>query len=399
MAMAGVGLAVLGINLSRAKDALFNRNIFWVSLFALAVSFAGYISTTLNGTSDFSYASYIVSMWVWLSAAYVVVTAMKWVHGKVDCQLICDYIIAVCVAQCLIAIVMDFYPPLKSVVDSFLGGEGFMGKNETRLYGVGAALDVAGSRFAIALIIIAFFLSNTAKYVKNTPRLLWYLIAFVIILVIGNMMARTTIVGLIFVVVIIVLAVRKQRISTAQSNVNLKLWLLCVVGVSTLLMVYMYHTNEMMHYHIRFAFEGFFSLVEKGHWEVRSNTQLLHQWHVDPINLKTWLIGDGYFQGHNADPHYIGSYGFFYGDSDVGYLRFIYYFGMLGLALFSLFFCVATYFCCKTTPAYKILYICILLVNFAIWAKVSTDIFLVFALFLLLENEADTSECGAELTE
>ena len=61
--------------------------------------------------------------------------------------------------------------------------------------------------------------------------------------------------------------------------------------------------------------------------------------YVFPDNIKTWIIGDGYFANPgDTDPYYVGPLGgAFYKSTDVGYLRFIFYFGVLGLFAFVLF--------------------------------------------------------------
>lgn len=390
--MAAVGLVVLGIQLGRSRESVFHKDVFLATLLAVTVSLVGYISATFNETSDYSYATYLISMWVWLSGAYVVISTMKWIHGSVDCRMVCDYLIAVCVVQCMIAILMEFIPSLKHFVDSFLGGEGFMGKNADRLYGIGAALDVAGSRFAVVLVMIAYICANASKYITSNMQLFWYLLSFVILLVIGNMIARTTLVGAVFAIplFLITIAHNKQKGITIQKSVWS--WMLAMTVISSIFFAYLYQTNEMMHEHIRFAFEGFFSWIEDGRWEVRSNIALMSHWDNVPESLKTWIIGDGYFVGHNTDPYYLGTYGYFYGDTDVGYLRFIYYFGVIGLLAFSLFFIYVTCACCKNNPTWQKLFVTILLINFIVWTKVSTDVFLVMALFLVIgkreENDA-----------
>ena len=73
-------------------------------------------------------------------------------------------LIAVCVVQCLIAWIKDVYPPLQTWIDSFVGGEAFMGNTkDTRLSGIGAALDVAGLRFSAVAVMIGFILSKTEE--------------------------------------------------------------------------------------------------------------------------------------------------------------------------------------------------------------------------------------------
>ncbi|MBQ3186934.1 MAG: hypothetical protein IJB62_05185 [Alistipes sp.] len=387
MALAGIGLVLLGLNLGRSRESLFRKDITIASLLAGAVSLIGFIATIYNNTTDYSYASYLISMWVWLSGAYVVILFLKWIHGCITPQLVCNYLIAVCTIQCIIAISMEFNDSLKFFVDGFLGGEGFMGKNEGRLYGIGAALDVAGSRFATMLIAIAFFCSRPDLYIQSNRQILLYLIAFFIILLIGNMMARTTIIGgVIAIAYYICNAIFRRK--RGLHNYKIGWWLIGCSFLTIIVVSYLYLTNPVIEKHVRFAFEGFFSLAETGQWEVQSNNQLLHHWDAIPQEFRTWMIGDGYFQAHKTDPYYLGPvWGDFYHSTDVGYWRFIYYFGLIGLLAFSAFLCYVTYACSKNHPTFKLLCWLILITNFIIWAKVSTDLFLVFALLLVIPKE------------
>lgn len=390
MAMAGFGLILLGVQLSRSRNSLLSKDVFILSVFAALVSLVGLISVTYNETPDYTYASYIISMWVWLSGAYVVVSLMRQVHGTVSVKLICNYLIVLCVIQCTITLLIDASPVAKMIVDSFLGGEGYMGKNDSRLYGIGCALDVAGSRFAIILIMIAY-ITSLKNDIESQKQIWLYVMAFVYITVVGNMMARTTIMG-------VVLALLYWMLKSGIFNLKIKneynyLWkklgivLLCVIPF----FVYLYKYNPVFREDIRFAFEGFFSLAETGEWQVQSNDRLMDMY-VFPDNTKTWIIGDGYFDSPQfTDPYYVGVLGgAFYKSTDVGYLRFIFYFGVIGLFAFMLFFYKCTQVCIQKFRDESLLFGLILLANYILWFKVATDIFLVFALFLCVaefENE------------
>ena len=91
MALAGIGLPILMLALGRKNDAAVDNNFFKLSIFAAFVSLIAYISITVNDTYDFTYVSYIVSMWVWLCAAYVVVSLIRHIHGYVSVFLLCNY--------------------------------------------------------------------------------------------------------------------------------------------------------------------------------------------------------------------------------------------------------------------------------------------------------------------
>ena len=77
--------------------------------------------------------------------------------------------------------------------------------------------------------------------------------------------------------------------------------------------------------------------------------------------------------------------------TDVGYLRFIFYFGIFGLFTFIYFFIALTSNCMKKFPSQGVLFLLFLAINLIGWFKVSTDIFLVFAPFLLIDKEENKS--------
>ena len=385
MAMAGVGLVWFGFNIAKGRKGNVDKDFFILSLIALSLSLFSLVAMVYNNTRDGSFLTYFVSMWVWLGGAYTAINVIKKVHGYVSVELVCNYLIAVCVAQCIIAYSMTIMPGLKAFVDSFLGGEdAFMGKAGDRLYGVGAALDVAGMRFAAVLTIIAYLSINNIRLSRNITLL--YVIAFFVVVLVGNMMARTTTVG---VVVALLFWIACSVVNRKNGQVSL-LWK-CLTVVSLIVVpfiVIQYNIDPTFKEKIRFAFEGFFSLVETGKWSTSSNDILFNHMIVFPETLKTWLIGDGYGANPSGDPYYVGPdfHGFYMG-TDIGYLRFLFYFGIFGaIALLSLI-CYAAASCIRRFPSYKIMFLLILAVNLIVWFKVSTDIFMVFALFLCIPKE------------
>lgn len=384
MILAVGGLVLLFYKLASSRRAEVDTNFLIISLFALSVSFASLLSISYNNTPDMAYVTYITSMWVWLSAAYLTVNIIKGIHGKISVELVCCYLIAVGTVQCIIAVAIDNVPIIKGIVDGFLDGWGFMGKVEGRLYGIGCALDVAGGRMAILLVIIAYLLPRALRHQNYKSYVIPLLIAYCIIAVIGNMIGRTTTVGLIvsFLYIIYMLGFKSDAFYNKKRELVNKMF--PIVGIGVILVIYLYNTNYYWRDFLRFGFEGFFSLVEKGEWDVHSNN-LLAQGFIFPDNLRGWIIGDGYMGNPHADPYYIGesSYGF-YKNTDSGYSRFILYFGLIGLTAFSLFFFKVTQICMKKFPAYQWLFLMILALNFGIWVKASTDIFLVLAPFLCI---------------
>lgn len=388
MAMAGMGLCLLIVQLAKEYDSVINYDFFVISLWAAGVSLISFFAAVFNNTTDFTYATYIVSMWVWVAAAYLVVQVIKAFHGKVTVELVINYLIAVCVAQCIMALLLDMFQLLRYWVSLFynIGME-----EQDRLAGIGAGLDVAGSRFAVVLIMIVYQMTKKSV-VSRKMYIGLYMLAFVIIAVIGNMISRTTTVGLLISLCYLIYSSQIYRFRLTANMKYIFMWFLGLLFVFIPVIVCEYKTNPSFQEHFYFGFEGFFSLVEKGRWEVHSN-EILKNMYVFPETLKTWFLGDGYLNNPvNIDPYYTGIiWDGYYQNTDVGYLRFIFYFGLLGLIPFCIFMCKVCWACIKRNSSYRKLFIMILLLNFVIWFKVSTDIFLVFALFLVVGNEIENN--------
>lgn len=389
--LAAVGLLIVGFQLISRRESRVPSNIFKISILAALVSLAGLFSMTYNGTNDSTYARYIVSMWVWVSAAYAACVTIKSVHGKINLELLSNYIIFVCLAQCIISQMIDASPSVKTFVDAYVAQGQALLDEMNRLYGIGACLDVAGSRFAVALILIAHLL--IAK--ENMPKqMTWiYVMSYILIAVLGSIIARTTYVGAVVGVMYMIFASKPSNWGVSKRGVDI-FWTICalvVIAVPTF--VYLYNVNPQVHKMLRFAFEGFFNLVETGEWSIASN-ETLKTMLVFPETTKTWIIGDGYFNNPiSSDPFYLGEEtGGYYMGTDIGYLRFIFYFGLIGLSLFLLFFAKCAQYCTDGFKTDKLLFFSMLIANMVIWLKVSTDIFLVFAVFLCAANMLDEPE-------
>lgn len=383
-AMAGFGLVLLILQMAQNRQSYIDKSIFIFSIIAIIVSLFGFAAATYNETPDYTYATYIISMWVWLSGAYVMVTCIRALHGYISVELMCNYLIAVCTAQCISALMIDSIPTFNRYVNTYVSGFDFLERGK-RMYGIGAALDVAGLRFSAVLCCISYITSQIANTTQK--KFLWiYLVCFTIISLVGNMIARTTTVGVILALSYWIYVLFKP--GRTHENAYLWKWLIATILVALLIIVPLYNTSPTFKANTRFAFEGFFSLVEKGRWEVHSNNILMDMY-IFPDNLKTWLIGDGYIENPvDVDSYYTGEItrGYYKG-TDVGYLRFIFYFGIFGLLAFIAFFIAITQDCMKKFPKQGMLFLLFLAVNLIGWFKVSTDIFLVFAPFLLISSE------------
>ena len=385
--MAIMGLIMLLFRQSVGYKLDIKKDVYVLIGWAAGVSLIGFTSVTFNDTPDYTYATYAVSMSVWACAAYFVCMFIKAVHGCISIKLIGNYLMAVCVIQCILALLIDFNPMVRNFAILIIGPQDFV-ESVNRLYGIGASLDTAGIRFSIVLVMIAFMLSRMNN--PSRKNYMWiYILSFILITIIGNMIARTTTVGVGLALLYLLYTSKIYKLRLVSSQKRIWMWLMVCISLTIPVFLYFYHTNMAIQKYTHFAFEGFFSLFETGKWEVASNEKLMSMY-IFPENLRTWIIGDGYIVNPKViDSYYTGDiYKGYYMGTDAGYLRFIYYFGLIGLSAFSIFIYKSYAVCCKRFVDYKDLFLLLLMLNFIVWLKVSTDIFLIFALFLMMpKNE------------
>ena len=381
-------LAVLGLLLavftfvSRGGLKIPNEVIVLL-LLSLGVSVVAYIAIVFNRTPDYSYVYYIRTAVIWLSAAYAAVMAIYFVHGYVSVKLIIDYITAVCVFQCAMALLIEFVPAVKAFVDAHVSQGQALLDDLDRLYGIGAYLDVGGSRFALALVGIAAIMDAKLKDMKFYVLLI-YGMSFVFIAVVGNMIARTAIIGVLFGLGLFVFRFFQNLFRPSGAPIgrlfgSLAVTLLLLTPVA----ITLYNAFPAFEELMRFGFEGFFNYFEGGEFETAS-TNTLKSMVVFPEDIKTWIIGDGYFANSRYDENYLGdsTTGGFYMGTDIGYLRFIFYGGLIFLLAMSSVLIYSGVICMNKFPKYKMLFLLEIGVNFTVWLKVATDTFLFFCLFI-----------------
>lgn len=384
MLLAAVGVACFGYNCVKNRSIEISRTLFGLMIISGLMSLTAYASTTINNTTDYVLATYTVSMLVWFFSAYAACLVVKDIHGKIDLSTIGLYMVGVCALQCILALIIDNSPAFAQFVDSHFYSE-YIKTDELRMmhriYGIGAALDIAGIRFAGVLIILSEIILDFQKDEKNKKYVIWLWILFSFIFVIGNMIARTTIIG-----GSIGLANYLFRSMGKQMTVRKEtLFFPIILATAVMVFAYISRNNSMFYQHLRFGFEGFFNLVENGEWSTHSTDilQTMYRW---PSSLKTWIIGDGLME---IDGH-------FYMFTDVGYIRFIYYFGTIGLSFFILLYVFALMEGVKMSREHAIMFGLLFCLNMIVWFKVATDTFILFAFLLnsceLRKNNDEESE-------
>lgn len=305
--------------------------------------------------------------------------AIKTTHRYISFELLVSYLAIVCCVQCVLAVLIYNIPVFQTFVDTYIDqGQEFL-LEVNRLYGIGASLDNAGVRFSVVLLAIMAIVVHSKMVRDSWSWLLLLLVSFIIIGVIGNMISRTTTIGLALSLVYFLIFSNVFKLKIQLKDLGLYFKLLLLLLIAIVIVVYYYKYNAVFHSQIRFAFEGFFNWLEVGEWRTDSTDKLNANMWIWPNDTKTWIIGTGLF----ADWIY---------NTDVGYCRIILYSGLIGFSTFSMFFVYNAVVFIKALPKYRSLFIGFLILTFIIWIKVSTDIFFIYALFysyLMLEDQIE----------
>lgn len=376
MVVASVGVVFFLLENLSQGGLFFKKELLIALVLAVMFSLTCYFSAEYNGTGDYSYASYIFSALTWLFAAYAIIALLRKVHGRASFRLLTYYFVAVCMFQCIMAILIDNVAIVKSVVDTYIfQGKEFLEKVD-RLYGIGAQLDSGGIRFGLVLVMLASVVCGHKEVQKNRWLIFYLLFSFVIILGLGNMISRTTTVGGIFALLIMALSTGLERLLIKRHMVKTYNTLLLVLLIVIPIAIYLYNTNDFFYEQFRFAFEGFFNWVENGKWETGSTNKLNEEMWVWPVDIQTWIIGTGKF-------------GLFVFSTDVGYCRFILYCGLIGFGIFAIFLTYSPFVLYKKFKPYKLAFLSFALLTFVYWIKVATDIFFIYALFYWIEEEEE----------
>ena len=375
MLLAGWGLLTYIYRSIRSHRMEISRIVFFSGLLAALFSLWNLIAVTLAETYLMTYVTYIKSFFTWLLGAYGAVAVMKWATGKDDLPTLTRYLAIVCVAQCILALVIDNVAPVRGFVDSvFRFGQSFYQRGN-RLYGIACALDVAGVRFCPVLLLTAHQIATNRKVGDKSISITTYLVAFFIISVAGSMIARTTVVGaglgLAYMAVANMAVGRGGYISSRQVRIFIVSFLVLVVLVA--LAAYLYENSRLFYVNLRFGFESFFNWVETGEFRSNSTDSLERMWRW-PTNTRDWILGTGIV-------------GVLKLGTDIGYCNFVLYSGLIGMSLYSIYF-IYNHLCLNEKfDRFALVSLLLVATTFIIWVKVQTDIFFIDALLFCVAGD------------
>jgi hypothetical protein len=189
-----------------------------------------------------------------------------------------------------------------------------------RLLGFGSSYFGSGIINCFGLILIAYLYSNSDKLTHRV----WYVLLFLITGFIGILKARTTFIGILLSLLLITILDWRKTLKFLTVNILL---VFTLGSVLLTLVLNFYPDSDIL---LQFGFEMFDNFFRYGSLESDSTNELTEMYQF-PTELKTWIIGDGHW--NSIIP---GDFTY-YKNTDVGYLRMIYYFGLIGTLFYFWF--------------------------------------------------------------
>ena len=372
------GVAILVFNIIRTKDYSLSKGLLYSFMIAGAFSFVNYISLIINESDDYSYANYPISALTWIMGAYGAINFIRWTHSKVTIELVVRYLAGGAAFHSILSQLIDRNDSIRNFVISIFYISDSMEEMQ-RLYSFGVGLDPAGVRFAVILIMIAGVLTLSKIVKKNIGLMIFYFLCFAIISVLGNIISRTTTVGMGLGLFVFAISTGLYKFVIKVSRIKIMRVFGIMLAIGIPIVVYYYNVNPSFRDQIEYGFEGFFSLFESGEFQTSSTDELSTMW-VWPQDTQTWLIGSGLFLSKSSDFTYF---------SDIGYCRFIFYSGLIGITVFGLYFIYNAIYFSIRYPRYRYIFLLMIVVTFVVWSKVATDIFQLYALFYAFTDEEE----------
>lgn len=315
-----------GLLLNRKVKCRYIKTLFYPVLMSLFTV----LSSVVNTITENTFIIFPFQVIYLLLLSYCIYYITKRFCKVISFYVITRYFLMTLVVQSVIAIVMFVNQPIclflfdlqgidltSRVIKMYFG---------VRLIGLGCFYFGAGAIYGLGLIAIMPFMLKA----KNKQQLIKLILLYVYIFIVGIFFARTAMIGCVFSIVYLIFCILIPKMCNKVFLVFRQFIIyLTVFGIA---LVFIYTSSPQLQEDygdiIDFGFEAFINLVENGELSTASSDGLT-EYHLSiwPQNQKTYYIGDMRWTKGDS----------YYGDSDVGYVRLLFYFGVPGVILFLLY--------------------------------------------------------------
>lgn len=371
----GLGFILLDVPYRKLVFKIKNLKVFYFLSFLILLSI--FIVQNWNyGPVDFYYFKDHLDIFLYFFPAYLIVYLLYKIDKHKIIVNLLDAIVMVSLIQAIISLIFFIIPSTFEIYTSLLsentsqGLTSRLGQIEKRLIGVGSAFFSGVVKYSIAFFILIMIPYLKTDLYKNK----WlYVVSLVFITIAGLMTGRTFFIAIGLGLVLYLLIDVKNALKVIYKVIP------SVIIFSTLVYFVMISmgNKERVEKVFNFVFELYINYEETGKLTSSSTEGSLSMYKF-PNTLKTWVIGDGKMQNSN------GSY---YMGSDIGYVRLIFYFGIVLTVLYMLYQAYLYYLLSKKSQSRilkafcLILFLWLLVLNFKGLANLNQYLLLFFIAF------------------
>lgn len=313
--------------LLRKRKFVINLNVLKVVLWICASLLPIVLTSLINLYFETWFIQNMVLTLIFLLSSYGIVKLMYSWHGdQFSVNDLLKYIIWSVFVHNLIATLGFVIPSFGNLLNNIQNQDensliviNSIVEFQSRFIGLGI-----GSFFTGGVITSLGLLCTSVLIVseKNKSKALRYILIFMFISLTGMFIARTTLIGLLLSFAFIFSPFFKLTFTKLSFIKNIRNRSLLIISFLTMTMIPILYIgiNQLIE---SSAFVHAFELFLSSNGESSSTNEMMKMY-IFPKELKTWFIGDGQFM--DGSGYYMGT--------DIGYLRLIYYYGILGACLF-----------------------------------------------------------------
>lgn len=274
------------------------------------------LNTAILGKNDFSMLKTIFNnVFSFIFSIFMVALYISMFNIKSNIE---KHLSIALIIQSIIIISMLISPELTELIQFYIRTEEELSRMSVYdgVRGLGLSGSIAfGLSITMGLLsyIMLFWFSNYCKYSKLTKFILFFIV-FIASLSAG----RTAILAFIFGFFLIFLQSLNFKLF---KNINKYIFIsFSFFSILIYILSTSDHFSTTFERYINYAFQPVINFLDTGSFSV-SSTEKLKEMYFIPNEISTVLFGDGLYTTEN---------GYYYMNTDSGYLRFILYFGMFG---------------------------------------------------------------------
>jgi len=321
----GLGLILFDLPYRRLVFKIKNLYIFYLTSLIFLVLI--YLIQNWNyGSIDLYFFKNHFDIFLYFFPTYLIVYLLYKIDKNKIIPNLFDALILISVFQAVVSLLFFFVPSTFEFYTSLLSdnaSQGLLsrlGQIEKRLMGVGSAFFTGVIKYSIP-----FFLLILLPYLKTNlyQNKKLYILSFILITIGGLMTGRTFFITILLGLLLYIIFDLKNSFKLIYKVIPI----IIILGFLVYGLMFSLGNEQKLERAFNFVFELFINYNETGDLSSNSSSGTLNMYKF-PTNTKTWLVGDGKMLLSN------GSY---YMGSDVGYVRLIFYFGIVLTVLYFIY--------------------------------------------------------------